>query len=69
MADNVVVAGIGMTRFGKWLDRGVRSLAEEAVTDALKDAGIEAKDVQTAYFASDPPYIVTPAYSPFAFSA
>jgi acetyl-CoA acyltransferase len=50
MADNVVVAGIGMTRFGKWLDRGVRSLAEEAVTDALKDAGIEAKDVQTAYF-------------------
>ena len=52
MADNVVVAGIGMTRFGKYLDRGVRSLAEEAVTAALKDAGIEAKDVQTAYFAN-----------------
>ena len=52
MPDNVVVAGIGMTRFGKFLDRGVRSLAEEAVTAALKDAGIEAKDVQTAYFAN-----------------
>ncbi len=52
MADNVVVAGIGMTRFGKYLDRGVRALAEEAVNDALKDAGLEAKDVQTAYFAN-----------------
>jgi acetyl-CoA acyltransferase len=52
MADNVVVAGVGMTRFGKYLERGVRSLAEEAVGDALKDAGLESKDVQTAYFAN-----------------
>ncbi|MET0151803.1 MAG: thiolase family protein [Candidatus Binatia bacterium] len=52
MADNVVVAGTGMTRFGKYLDRGVRSLSEEAVTEALKDAGLEPKDVQTAYFAN-----------------
>ncbi len=52
MADNVVVAGVGMTRFGKFLERGVRSLAEEAVSGALKDAGLEAKDVQTAYFAN-----------------
>jgi len=52
MADNVVVAGIGMTRFGKFLERGVRSLAEEAVTEAIKDAGVEVKDVQTAYFAN-----------------
>jgi acetyl-CoA acyltransferase len=52
MADSVVVAGVGMTRFGKYLERGVRSLAEEAVGDALKDAGLEPKDVQTAYFAN-----------------
>ncbi len=52
MADKVYVAGIGMTRFGKWLDRGVRSLAEEAVAEALKDSGLETKDVQTAYFAN-----------------
>jgi acetyl-CoA acyltransferase len=52
MADNVVVAGTGMTRFGKYLERGVRSLSEEAVTEALKDAGLEPKDVQTAYFAN-----------------
>ena len=52
MADNVVVAGTGMTRFGKYLERGVRSLAEEAVAEALKDAGLEPKDIQTAYFAN-----------------
>jgi acetyl-CoA acyltransferase len=52
MAENVVVAGVGMTRFGKYLERGVRSLAEEAVGDALKDAGLDSKDIQTAYFAN-----------------
>jgi len=52
MADKVVVAGVGMTKFGKYLERGVRSLAEEAVADALQDSGLETKDVQTAYFAN-----------------
>jgi acetyl-CoA acyltransferase len=52
MADNIVVAGTGMTKFGKYLERGVRSLAEEAVSEALKDAGLEPKDIQTAYFAN-----------------
>ncbi|MGH7818307.1 MAG: thiolase family protein [Candidatus Binatia bacterium] len=52
MSEPVVIAGVGMTRFGKFLERGVRSLAEEAVKEALEDAGIEVKDVQTAYFAN-----------------
>jgi acetyl-CoA acyltransferase len=49
---DVVVAGIGMTRFGKFLDRGVRSLAEEAVRSALEDAGAEPAGVQTAFFSN-----------------
>ncbi|MGH7896541.1 MAG: thiolase family protein [Candidatus Binatia bacterium] len=52
MAEKIVVAGIGMTRFGKFLERGVRSLAEEAVQEAVKDAGLDAQDIQTAYFAN-----------------
>jgi acetyl-CoA acyltransferase len=52
MSEKVVVAGIGMTKFGKHLDRTVRTLAEEAVKEALADAGIEAKDVQTCFFAN-----------------
>ena len=49
---DVVVAGIGMTRFGKFLDRGIRSLAEEAVGSALEDAGAEPAGVQTAFFSN-----------------
>jgi acetyl-CoA acyltransferase len=49
---NVVVAGVGMTRFGKYLTRGVRSLAEEAVRDALNDAGARPSDVQAVFFAN-----------------
>jgi acetyl-CoA acyltransferase len=49
---DVVVAGVGMTRFGKFLDRGIRSLAEEAVGSALQDAGVEPVGVQIAFFSN-----------------
>jgi acetyl-CoA acyltransferase len=49
---DVVVAGVGMTRFGKFLDRGVRSLAEEAVRAAFKDAGVGPAGVQIAFFSN-----------------
>ncbi len=48
----VTVAGVGMTRFGKYSERGVRSLAEEAVGDALKDAGVAAADVEAVFFSN-----------------
>ncbi|HEY1623088.1 MAG TPA: thiolase family protein [Streptosporangiaceae bacterium] len=47
---NVYVAGIGMTRFAKQLDRGLKDLTAEAVTVTLKDAGQTAADVQACYF-------------------
>lgn len=49
MRMNAYVAGVGMTRFGKFLDRGLKSLAAEAIEEALKDAGIQASDLQAAY--------------------
>lgn len=39
-----------MTRFGKYSDRAARSLAEEAVGDALKDAGVGSKDIEAVLF-------------------
>ncbi len=45
----VKIVGGAMTKFGKHLDRNLKSLAGEAVTDALKDAGIEKKDLQAAW--------------------
>ncbi|WP_158559951.1 hypothetical protein [Prauserella sp. PE36] len=37
----VVVAGVGMTPFGKWRERSTGSLVAEAVAEALEDARIE----------------------------
>lgn len=49
MKQNAVVAGVGMTRFGKHLDRGLADLAHEAIRAALDDAGIAIGDVQAVW--------------------
>jgi acetyl-CoA acetyltransferase len=46
----VYVIGIGHTRFGKFLDRSIKSLAAEAISTALSDATVEKKDLNCAYF-------------------
>jgi acetyl-CoA acetyltransferase len=45
----VYVAGTGMTAFGKHAERTLSSLATEAVTAALADAGASASDVEVAF--------------------
>lgn len=49
MTTPVFVAGTGMTCFGKHLDRGLKSLAAEAIHEALADAGIAPALLQAAY--------------------
>lgn len=46
---NAIVAGVGMTAFGKHLDRGLKSIGAEAVESALADAGIEAGQLEAAW--------------------
>jgi acetyl-CoA acetyltransferase len=46
---NAFVVGAGMTRFGKHLDRGLKSLGAEAIQAALDDAGLTAGDLEVAY--------------------
>lgn len=46
----VVIAGVGMTPFGKILRRGVRALATAAADEALIDAGIVPEAVQKIFF-------------------
>jgi acetyl-CoA acetyltransferase len=48
-----------MTRFGKYSDRGMRSLAEEAVHDALGDAAISTKDVEVVFFSNAAAGLIT----------
>jgi acetyl-CoA acyltransferase len=56
---DVVVAGAAMTRFGKYMDSTIRSLAEEATRDALGDAGTEPADVGMAFFSNATAGILT----------
>ncbi len=49
---HVLIAGVGMTRFGRHENLGYAELAAEAVTDALEHAGADRAQVQYAVFAS-----------------
>jgi acetyl-CoA acyltransferase len=55
----VIVAGVGQTAFGQFQDRNVRSLAQEALDVALKDAGLEASRIETTFFANSLSGLIT----------
>jgi acetyl-CoA acetyltransferase len=46
----VVVAGVGLHPFGRFPDKDLSTLALGAVAPALKDAGVQWKDIPIAYF-------------------
>jgi acetyl-CoA acyltransferase len=47
---NIYIVGVGMTTFGRHLDKSIKQLTAWAVEDALKDAGCDRKWVQAAFF-------------------
>lgn len=49
MRVNAVIAGVGMTPFGKHLDKGLKWLAGESTLAAVKDAGLALGDIQAVY--------------------
>jgi acetyl-CoA acetyltransferase len=59
MRFNAVIAGIGMTRFGKHMETGLKALGAEAVQAALKDADIEPPAVQAAFVGNAAAGLVT----------
>lgn len=52
MKMNAYVAGVGMTRFSRMMDRGLKSIGGEAIEAALADAGVQKKDVQAAWMSN-----------------
>jgi acetyl-CoA acetyltransferase len=56
---DAVVAGVGMTAFGRHLDRGLKALGAEAVQAALGDAGIEAGALEAAFVGNAAAGLVT----------
>ena len=46
------IIGSGMIKFGKYPDKTVRTMAIEAINLALKDCGLEKKDIEYAFFSN-----------------
>ncbi|CAB4795340.1 unannotated protein [freshwater metagenome] len=57
--DSVYIRGVGMTRFGRFLDRSMKDLGREAVEAVLSDAALEVKDIQALYFANSLAGLIT----------
>ena len=49
---DVYIIGVGMTRFGKHLEKTEKDLTAEAVNMSLTDAGVQTDDIQTAWLAN-----------------
>ena len=52
MAEDVYIIGTAMTKFGKYLDKGVKALTGEALELVLKDCGLERRDIEAAWFSN-----------------
>ncbi len=59
MKTNAVVAGVGMTTFGRHMDRNLKSLGGEAILQALTDAGLSPSDIQAAYMGNAAAGVIT----------
>ena len=49
---DIYIVGVGMTPFGKHLNRSIKAMTEEAVGQALGDSGAAMGDIEAAYFAN-----------------
>ncbi len=59
MKMNAYIAGVGMTPFGKHLDKGLKGISASAITDAIKDSGLEKEDMQAAWVGNAAAGLVT----------
>lgn len=50
MTSPIFVAGVAMTQFGRHLDRSLASLAQEALTNVLQDAGASISDIEQVFY-------------------
>lgn len=53
------ISGVGMTRFGKYSDRSLSDLSEEAIGEALTDAGLGKEDLDLAVVGNSVAGVIT----------
>jgi acetyl-CoA acetyltransferase len=56
---NALIAGVGMTHFGKHLETGLKAIGAEAVKSAIADAGITQDDLEAAWVGNAAAGLVT----------
>ena len=49
---DIYIVGVGMTPFGRYLDRPIKEMTRAVVTDALADAGADVADIEAAWFSN-----------------
>jgi len=52
MSENVYIIGVGMIKFGKYLEKGIKTLTGEALELVLKDCDLTRSDIQAAWFSN-----------------
>jgi len=52
MSDNIYIIGASMNKFGKYLDKSIKTLTGESLAGVLKDADLAAGDIQAAWFSN-----------------
>jgi len=52
MSDNVYILGIGMTRFAKYPEKGVKQLAADGFEALMQDVPVDRKDIEAAWFSN-----------------
>ncbi len=52
MSDNIYILGSAMIKFGKYLDRNIKSLTGEALDLVVKDCGLNLEALQAAWFSN-----------------
>ena len=55
----VAIIGVGLTPFGKFLDKRLEDFSRVAVWKAIEDAGIPPRDIEAAYVANSLGGLVT----------
>ncbi len=59
MKQNAYIVGIGMTPFGKHLDKGLKALALDAINEALGDAGVDRRRIEAAWMGNAAAGLIT----------
>jgi acetyl-CoA acetyltransferase len=52
MSNDVYIIGVGMVKFGKFLQRSIKDMAGQVLEEALKDCSLTRQDIQAAWFSN-----------------